>query len=217
MVFQTVSSVTTSDGRGDAQATTYAYQGAKWRDATAADPVREFLGFRKATTTLAATGAYSETYYWQRAGTIAKPEVIYKRKANGAIMSFEKFVLHRERGAALHLAGRRRCGRYECNGDGVVDANHNYVSGCRRVVTTYEWDTYANLTAEYQYGDYDVGGDERTAVRVVRAQHDHVRGGAAGVRGDAGGHRQDRHAAGADALLLRRGDQRGHGARPRAS
>jgi RHS repeat-associated protein len=162
--FPTVSAVTISDGRGDAQTTTYSYQGARWRDATAADPTREFLGFRKATTTLAATGAYSETYYWQRAGTNAKPEVVYKRRAGGAIMSFDKLAFT-ENTLPPYTSLSTEAWSHECNGNGVVDANHNYVSGCRRVLVTYAWDQYANMTAEYQYGNYDVGGDERTAVR----------------------------------------------------
>jgi RHS repeat-associated protein len=164
LVMQTAAAVAVSDGRGDAQTTNYAYQGALWRDGTTTDPVREFLGFRKATTTLAATGAYSETYYWQRAGTVAKPEVVYKRKAGGAILSFDKFYFT-EDSAPPYTSLSTQAWGYECNGDGVVDASNNYVSGCRRVVTTYEWDTYANLIAEYQYGDYDLSGDERTAVR----------------------------------------------------
>jgi RHS repeat-associated protein len=168
MVFQTVSAVTVSDGRGDVQATNYVYQGARWRDATASDPTRELLGFRKATTTLASTGAYSETYYWQRAGTVAKPEVIYKRRASGAILSFDKYRFT-ENTTPPYTSLVTEAWGHECNGDGVVDASNNYVSGCRRVLTTYEWDTYANLVAEYQHGDYDVGGDERTAVRAFMA------------------------------------------------
>ncbi|HEY3352406.1 MAG TPA: FG-GAP-like repeat-containing protein, partial [Polyangia bacterium] len=208
MVFQTVASITVSDGRGDVQTTNYTYQGARWRDATAADPVREFLGFRKATTTLGATAAYSETYYWQRAGTIAKPEAVYKRKANGAIMSFDQFRFTENASCTVStqcpagvtcVAGI--CGgsftslateawSFECNGHAqitCVDANGqnptapdgyqecpagkspSYVSGCRRVLATYAWDQYANLTTEYHYGDYDLAGDERTAVRSFAA------------------------------------------------
>ncbi|HEY3352595.1 MAG TPA: FG-GAP-like repeat-containing protein, partial [Polyangia bacterium] len=164
MVFQTASSVTISDGRGDLQSTNYTYQGARWRDATAADPTREFLGFRKATTTIGATGAYSETYYWQRAGTVAKPQTVYKRKADGTVMSFDQFTFT-ENAAAPYTSLATQAWSYECNGHGTFDANGNYTGGCRRVVATYAWDQYANLTTEYLYGDYDLGGDERTAVR----------------------------------------------------
>jgi RHS repeat-associated protein len=184
-VFQTVEAVSINDGRGctgettapcygakSASATSYVYQGARWRDPTAADPVAEFLGFRLARTTLAAPGGYSETYYWQRQGTIAKPEVIYKRKANGSILSFDKFFFS-EDPAPPFTSLVTQAWAFECNGDAQVDANHNYLSGCRRVLTTYEWDQYANLTAEYQYGECAAGngdcgttGDERTAVRA---------------------------------------------------
>ncbi|HEY3353039.1 MAG TPA: FG-GAP-like repeat-containing protein [Polyangia bacterium] len=163
LILPTVSSVTIADGRGDVQATNYTYDGALW-----SAPDREFLGFRKVTSTLAATGAYSETYYWQRTGTIAKPEVIYKRKAGGAIVSFEKFRFT-ESASAPYSSLVTEIWAYECNGDGVVDASNNYVSGCRRVLATYAWDVYGNMTTENQYGDYDVTGDERTAVHAFSA------------------------------------------------
>jgi RHS repeat-associated protein len=163
MTLPVATSVTTNDGRGDVQTTSYAYQGARWNNVD-----REFLGFRRVTATQAATGAYSETYYWQRNGTIAKPEVVYKRKANGGIMSFEKFKFT-ENSSAPYTSLVTEMWAYECNGDGVVDANNNYVSGCRRILTTYEWDQYANMTREYQYGNYDTSGDERTAVRSFAA------------------------------------------------
>ena len=54
---------------------------------------------------------------------------------------------------------------YDCNGTGVFDGNGNYVSGCRRVLATYEWDQYGNMTREYKHGNYDVSGDEWTAAR----------------------------------------------------
>jgi RHS repeat-associated protein len=158
-VFPTASSVTVNDGRSDVQATNYAYQGARFNVAE-----REFLGFRRVTTTLASTGAYAETYYWQRVGTIAKPEVIYKKKANGGIMSFEKFVFTEDT-SPPYTSLATQIWSYECNGDGVVDANNNYVSGCKRRYTGYTYDAYANMTREDQYGDYDLSGDERTAVR----------------------------------------------------
>ncbi|HEY3352256.1 MAG TPA: RHS repeat-associated core domain-containing protein [Polyangia bacterium] len=167
-VLQTVSSVTISDGRGDAQATTYTYQGARWRNATSADPVSEFLGFRRATTTIGATGAYSETYYWQRAGTIAKPEVVYKRKADGTLLSYDVFRFT-ENAIPPYTSNVTEGWSYECNGTAVFDAYGNYVSGCRRILATYSWDIYANIIYEYQYGDYDVSGDERTAARSFSA------------------------------------------------
>ncbi|HEY3354703.1 MAG TPA: FG-GAP-like repeat-containing protein [Polyangia bacterium] len=224
MTFPTVASVTVSDGRGDTQATSYTYQGARY-DVTA----REFLGFRRAVTTVSTTGAYSETYYWQRVGTIAKPEAIYKRAANGAVLSFDTFRFTENAAAPYqslltemwayecngglvqgtqacnphpcnpHQANTRACNPYQCNphtqyctescgytwecgtaydtcwntcSDTVYDTCYDqcpdaaqYQSGCRRVLTTYAWDQFANMTAEYQYGDYDVAGDERTAVR----------------------------------------------------
>jgi RHS repeat-associated protein len=180
MVFATASSVSVTDGRGDLQTTNYSYEGARWNA-----PDREFLGFRKAITLLAATGAYSETYYWQRAGTIAKPEAIYKRRADGKILSFETFRFT-ENATAPYTSLVTEAWSYECLGSAVVDCYNSatgastaaptnqectlpyvprYLSGCRRVLATYGWDTYANLTTENQYGDYDLGGDERVVTR----------------------------------------------------
>jgi RHS repeat-associated protein len=173
MVLQTVASISIDDGRGQPESvstTTYAYEGALWidDDPAVAGSDREFRGFRRSTTTLAATGAYAETYYWQRAGAIAKPEVIYKRRADGAIMSFEKFAFT-ENSAPPYESLVTELWAFECNGDAVMSGDGQYVSGCRRVLTTYAWDQYANMTAEYQYGDYDLAGDERTVVRSFAA------------------------------------------------
>ena len=63
MVLQTVSAITTDDGRGNTSTTNYAYEGGLW-DAEE----RRFLGFRKATTTLPCIAGetacpYSETTF----------------------------------------------------------------------------------------------------------------------------------------------------------
>jgi RHS repeat-associated protein len=161
MVFPTVKSVTIDDGRGGVQSTSYTYEGARF------NPVdREFYGFRKAVTTIGEVGqgAYSETYYWQRPGTIAKPEVIYKRTASGDILSFDKFVFT-ETNAPPYTSNVTEAWSFECNGQGVVDASHQYVSGCRRSLVKYTWDQYANMSEEYQSGNYDAGGDERYVFR----------------------------------------------------
>jgi RHS repeat-associated protein len=179
LVLQTAWTVTVDDGRGTAESTatsTYTYEGAKWDFAA-----RDFLGFRKAVTTLDATGAWSETYYWQRVGSIAKPEVIYKKRPlksgespvigpsgtseSARVLSFEKFVFE-ENAVAPYTSRVKQVWAYTCEGAAVFDAGGNYVSGCRRVFTEYDWDLYGNMLREKQYGDYDVTGDERTAERA---------------------------------------------------
>jgi RHS repeat-associated protein len=169
MSFPVVYSITIDDGRGDAGSTIYDYQGARWDSA-----YREWLGFRRATTTLSSTGAYAETYFWQRSGTIAKPEAVYKRKAGGAILTFEKFAFT-ENSTAPYTSLMTQHWIYDCNGDGVADANHNYVSGCRRFYKGYDWDTYANLIREQMHGDLDTSGDEVTAVHDFYAFYDSAR------------------------------------------
>jgi RHS repeat-associated protein len=158
VVFPTVASVSVSDGRGDLGTTTYLYEGARWDGEE-----REFLGFRRVATTLASTGAWTETYYWQRRGTIAKPEAIYRRRADGAILSYEVLAFSQST-SAPYTSLTTEAWSYECNGLGVFDQS-GYVSGCRRVLVQYEWDVFGNLVREYQWGDFDQAGDERTVAR----------------------------------------------------
>ena len=145
----TVASITTSDGRGTSSTTSYAYQGGLW-SATE----RRFLGFRKVTTVVDAAGNYTETYYHQHVGCIAKPEVTYFRNSAGQIFTYSSYT-YAENAAPPYTSLMTERWDYECN----LDAS------CRRLVTTLGYDTYGNATATYEYGDYDVAGDERTTVR----------------------------------------------------
>jgi YD repeat-containing protein len=145
----TVASITTSDGRGTSSTTNYAYQGGLW-SATE----RRFLGFRKVTTVVDAAGNYTETYYHQHVGCIAKPEATYFRNAAGQIFTYSSYS-YAENAAPPYTSLLTQRWDYECN----LDAS------CRRLVTTLGYDTYGNVTASYEYGDYDVAGDERTTTR----------------------------------------------------
>ncbi len=163
-----VASVTMDDGRSGmndggahVSSTLYSYDGGLYDV-----PSRTYYGFRHATTTLSATGAYSETYYWQRLASIAKPQAIYKRRADGSIISFEQLSFA-ENASPPYTSVTSAIWSYDCDGQGQFDSAlpPNYVGGCKRVYTTYAWDAFGNITEEVQYGDYDVQGDERTYVR----------------------------------------------------
>ena len=149
MITQTASSTTTSDGRGASSTTNYSYAGALWSDAD-----RRFLGFRKVTAVIDAAGDYTETYYHQGVGCISKPDNTYFRDAAGNIFSYSSYG-YTETSTAPYTSLLTSRWDYECN----------ETSTCRRVLEQLSYDAYANPTAVYEYGDYDVAGDERTTVR----------------------------------------------------
>ncbi|HEX5748654.1 MAG TPA: RHS repeat-associated core domain-containing protein [Archangium sp.] len=149
MVFQTVSSVTTTDGRGSSSTTNYSYQGGLWSHSE-----RRFLGFRKVTGVLDAAGNYTETYYHQHVGCVSKPEATYFRDAAGRIYSYSKYT-YQENSAPPYTSLLTERWDYECN-QGAT---------CQRVVNQLGYDVYGNVVRTLEYGNYDASGDERTTVR----------------------------------------------------
>ncbi|HEX2569439.1 MAG TPA: toxin TcdB middle/N-terminal domain-containing protein, partial [Polyangia bacterium] len=148
-VLQTASSITIADGRGSSSTTNYTYQGALWSSSE-----RRFLGFRRVVAVIDAAGNYTETYYHQHAGCIAKPEVTYYRDAAGNLFSYSSYD-YTENAAPPYTSLLTSRWDYECNQS----------ASCRRILTQIGYDTYGNATTTYEYGDYDVGGDERTVLR----------------------------------------------------
>ncbi|MBP6843309.1 MAG: VCBS repeat-containing protein [Kofleriaceae bacterium] len=149
LVAQTVASMTATDGRGASATTSYVYQGGLWSSVE-----RQFLGFRKVTTVVDAAGNYTETYYHQHVGCIAKPELTYFRDATGKIYSYSSYA-YAENAAPPYTSLMTERWEFECN----LDAS------CRRVVTQLAYDQYANVLTTTEWGDYDVAGDEQTTVR----------------------------------------------------
>jgi RHS repeat-associated protein len=149
MVLQTVSSVTTSDGRGSNSTTNYTYQGGLWSSSE-----RRFLGFRKVTGVLDAAGNYTETYYHQHVGCISKPEATYFRDATGRLYSYSHYA-YQENSLPPYTSLLTERWDHECNQG----------STCQRVVNQIAYDTYGNVLRTQEYGNYDASGDERTTVR----------------------------------------------------
>ncbi|MBK9034172.1 MAG: VCBS repeat-containing protein [Myxococcales bacterium] len=149
LVAQTVATLTATDGRGTSATTSYTYQGGLWSSTE-----RSFLGFRKVTTVVDAAGSYTETYYHQHVGCIAKPEVTYFRAGAGQIYSYTSYV-YAENAAPPYTSLMTERWEYECN----LDAS------CRRVVAQIGYDQYGNALTTKEWGDYDVAGDEVTTVR----------------------------------------------------
>jgi RHS repeat-associated protein len=149
-VMQTVSSVTTTDGRGASSTTSYSYAGGLYSSSE-----RRFLGFRKVTAVIDAAGNYTETYYHQHVGCISKPETTYFRSASGAIYTYSSY-LYQESATAPYTSLLTERWDYECN----------LGTTCQRVVSQLGYDAYGNITLAKEYGNYDAAGDERTTVRA---------------------------------------------------
>jgi len=145
-VMQTVSSLTTTDGRGASSTTNYSYQGALWSSSE-----RRFLGFRYVKGVVDAAGDYSETYYHQGVGDISKPDTTYLKDPAGNIFSYSSYS-YAENTTAPYTSLLTQRWDYECN----------ETSTCRRRLTQLGYDQYGNATQTTEYGDYDVTGDERT-------------------------------------------------------
>ncbi|MGC1469080.1 MAG: toxin TcdB middle/N-terminal domain-containing protein, partial [Sphingorhabdus sp.] len=163
MVSQVVAQTTNNDGRGNVATINYSYSGGLFSNLE-----RRFLGFRRVTSTYDAGGNYNETYYFQRAGSSSKPETSYRRSPSGAIWHYNHHVYCED--------GKRSDNNAACGvGDTAApftsvlierwEYQCNLSSSCRRTLQQFGYDSYANATAVYEHGDYDVAGDERTTVR----------------------------------------------------
>ena len=154
LVLQTVSSLTTDDGRGNVSTTDYQYEGGLW-----SNNERRFLGFRKVTAVIDAQGNYTETYYYQREGSISKPEYTYFRDNQGKLFSYSHYQ-YTENTTPPYTSVLTERWDYACNLD---DSN------CRRSLVQFAYDEYGNVISSYEYGDYDLAGDERTTLRGYAA------------------------------------------------
>jgi RHS repeat-associated protein len=150
LVAQTVATLTASDGRGTSATTSYTYQGGLWSSSE-----RRFLGFRKVATVVDAAGNYTETYYHQHVGCIAKPEATYFRDAGGQIYSYTNYT-YQENAAPPYTSLMTERWEYECN----------LGAACRRLVAQLDYDQFANVLTTKEWGDYDAAGDELTTLRA---------------------------------------------------
>lgn len=160
MVTQTASSLTTTDGRGASGKTTYQFEGGLW-----SYPDRRFLGFRKVTAAIDTKGNYTETYYHQHTGCIAKPESTYFKDSTGKVYSYSTYE-YTENNAAPYTSLLTGRWDYQCELGPTAD--------CRKTRLEMDYDEYANLLTTREFGDYNVGakiagtasatGDERSRV-----------------------------------------------------
>ena len=153
LILQTVSSLTTDDGRGNVSTTDYQYEGGLWSNSE-----RRFLGFRKVTAVIDAQGNYTETYYYQREGSISKPEYTYFRDNQGTLFSYSHYQ-YTENTAPPYTSVLTDRWDYMCN----------LSENCRRTLIQFAYDKYGNVIASYEHGDFDLAGDERTTLRGYAA------------------------------------------------
>ena len=151
MVLQTVSAITTDDGRGNTSTTSYAYEGGLW-DAEE----RRFLGFRKATTTLPCIAGetqcpYSETTFRQDRASAGRMEQVDRFDGAGTLLTrgLEEYVVNDT--IAPYTARN------------TASESHIIVGAVtRRTRVTRDFDDYGNVVEETAHGDADVLGDEIT-------------------------------------------------------
>ncbi len=148
-VLPTTNSLTTSDGHGGSSTTTYTYAGGLWSDAE-----RRFLGFRKVKAVISAAGDYTETYYHQHVGCISKPETTYVRDALANIYSYSTFS-YTENTAAPYTSVLTTQYDYDCA----------LTTTCRKVQTSFAYDSYGNVTKTTEYGDTSLSTDNRATER----------------------------------------------------
>jgi RHS repeat-associated protein len=149
MVVQTISALTTSDGRGNSSTTTYQYAGGLW-----SIEEHRFFGFRKVTSVIDPQGNYTETYYFQRIGSISKPEYTYFKDNQGNLFSYSKYE-YTENEEPPYTSFLTARWEYNCN----------LSDNCLITLTQFAYDQYGNVLATFEWGDYNRDGDERTTVR----------------------------------------------------
>ena len=156
MVLQTVSALTTDDGRGNVFTTNYQYEGGLWSNTD-----KRFLGFRKVTSVIDAQGNYTETYYHQKEWSTSKPEYTYFKNNQGDLYSYSHYR-YQENTAPPYTSLLTERWDYECN------LSENY----RRSLVQFAYDEYSNVIHAYEYGDYDRSGDEKTTIRGYVPNHE---------------------------------------------
>ncbi|MDM8550401.1 FG-GAP-like repeat-containing protein, partial [Desulfobacterales bacterium HSG2] len=149
MIMQTIHKMITDDGRGNQSSVEYQYEGGLW-----SSEERRFLGFRKVTATLDAQGNYTETYYYQKVGSTSKPEITYFKDNQGRIFRYTQYA-YTESISPPYTSLLTDRWEYECN----------LSDNCMKTLHQFTYDEYGNVTATYEWGDYEREEDERTTIR----------------------------------------------------
>ncbi|HZS39020.1 MAG TPA: FG-GAP-like repeat-containing protein, partial [Polyangia bacterium] len=172
-VVPTVWQSTTGDGRSGAATTVYNYSGGLW---DALD--RRFLGFHYVKATLPcnyyeSSCPYEETWFAQDYGSVSKPQIINRSNGAGVLLTSLVYEYATNGTHVPYQSMQTGLWRYAYDGSGSVCNSWPCPYG-KRVYTQTRYDNYdpwnplwkvgySEPWAIIEYGDYDVGGDERVA------------------------------------------------------
>ncbi|HEY3359939.1 MAG TPA: FG-GAP-like repeat-containing protein, partial [Polyangia bacterium] len=148
--------------------TTYSYAGGLY------DRVeRRFLGFRYAKQVAPciegeAACPYTETWYRQDYGSVSKVEELRRWSGAGVLLATSTHEYTVNSGTIPYTSFETARWEYVYDPAGSGASRRAYAEQCLArsagVCTVPAYDAYGNLTREYQYGDYDLAGDEKTYV-----------------------------------------------------
>lgn len=163
-VLPTVSEVTERDGRGGPSTRKYSYSGGLYDRRG-----RRFLGFHTVRETLPCNEEdggicpIETTSYFQNYLALAKPEKTIRTNAAGKVLRSTLYTYGPDHDPSkLPYASSLRA-RWDILYDTTADTTCPSIH-CKRVVTTYTYDTFGNLKTRSERGDNDVDGDESTTV-----------------------------------------------------
>ena len=181
---QTITSITTNDGRGNTATTSYSYSGGLY---DAID--RRFLGYHYVKTTLPCLAGesacpYEETWYAQDYGSQSKPQEARRSAGSGALLTDTVHTYVTNGSTVPYVTLETGAWQYTYDGSGI-GCSWATTSGsgaaCAHGARTYmsrSWDVYdaststwkagyGNLVQETAFGNYDVAGDEMTTSYLV--------------------------------------------------
>jgi YD repeat-containing protein len=149
-IMQVVKSLTVDDGRGQVTTTDFDYAGGAWN----ADE-RTFLGFRTITATLPANAGEAarpqvRSTYQQNVGCEGRVSMVENLDSAGAVLS-----------ATLEGYTVDTSAPFTCTNSSTQSKTYAG-SSAKTVKLTRVFDLYGNVTTDYDYGNFDVTGDEVT-------------------------------------------------------
>ena len=201
-ILQTATAVTIADGRGGVgDARRYSYSGG-----STITLEKRFMGFRYEKETPALHRRASRRARTPRPGIArttaptSKPERIDRRTGSGQLLT-SKLYEYTTNGATVPWTSLQT-GNWDYT---YIDTGAACPGAdCKRKYTSRTFNAYGEVTAEVDYGNYDVTGDEKTVSTTFVPNTSRVHRQQAGRREDVPGRRHRRRAAQRDAHLLRR-------------
>ncbi|MBA3470218.1 MAG: VCBS repeat-containing protein [Herpetosiphonaceae bacterium] len=146
MVWPTVSSVTTRDGRGVDQTTNYTYAGARYDR-----PAKRLLGFASAQTRIVGQDQVLESSFRQTPACLGRAAEQTIKTSGGAL--YRKVVT---------TFSEQSSPTYVCQASAVDEYTYERTNAPRRTRQEITYGAFGNPILTKTYGDYAVSGDETT-------------------------------------------------------